>query len=139
MTKRRFAWLLLTLGVVFSQARPAKAQRPAEAQRPAAGRLRVVTFNTAMGLGAKLRSERGIVEFFEHEPALSGAHVLSLQEVCLNDRRQLASYLRVMQHAHHVQYHYADYASKRRGERCDKGQAIVSAFPIVAAGTLQLR
>jgi len=65
--------------------------------------------------------------------------VLSLQEVCLNDRRQLAFYLRLMQHAHGVQYHYADYASKNLGQTCDKGQAIVSAFPIVAAGTLQLR
>jgi len=133
MTKR-FAWLVLALSALgFAQATPASASPPTSA------RLRVVSFNTAMGLGVKLRSERSLAEFFEHEPGLRGAHVLSLQEVCLNDRRQLAWYLRVMQRAHGVWYHYADYASTHRGEACDKGQAIVSAFPIVAAGTLQLR
>lgn len=134
MTKRGLAWLLAALGFLwFSAARPALALPPASA------RLRVVSFNTAMGLGVKLRSERSFTDFFEQEPGLRGAHVLSLQEVCLNDRRQLGRYLRVMQRAHGVQYHYADYASTHLGEACDKGQAIVSALPIVAAGTLQLR
>jgi len=56
----------------------------------------------------------------------------------LNDRRQLGLYLEVMQAAHRVQYHYADYASDKLGDTCDKGQAIVSSYPIVGAGTLRL-
>ena len=100
--------------------------------------LRVVSFNTAMGAVVKLRSERGLRELFEDEPALRQTDVLSLQEVCLNQRRQLGFYLGVMQSMHGTQYHYADYASQKRGEPCDKGQAIVSSYPIVGAGTLKL-
>lgn len=100
--------------------------------------LRVVSFNTAMGVVVKLRSEAGLKRLFEDEPALRGVHVLSLQELCLNDRRQLGLYLEVMQTAHRRQYHYADYASENLGQTCDKGQAIVSSYPIVSAGTIRL-
>src|SRR5688572_25038616 len=111
----RFARLLLALCVaVVSEARSANAG-------PASAPLRVVSFNTAMGLGIKWFSQRSVAQFFEEEPALSGAHVFSLQEVCLNDRRQLAPYLRLMQRTHKVQYHYTDYASTNLAERCDKG------------------
>lgn len=90
-----------------------------------------------MGLGAKFRSVEAVKAVFETE-GLRGAHVLSLQEVCLNRREQLSLYLQVMQAFHGVQYHYADYASSKLGDSCDKGQAIVSAYPVIAAGTLQL-
>ena len=90
-----------------------------------------------MGLGTKLRSADAVKELFAAE-GLREAHVLALQEVCLNQPAQLALYLEVVQAAHGVQYHYSDYASSNLGQRCDKGQAIVSAYPVVGAGTLQL-
>jgi endonuclease/exonuclease/phosphatase family metal-dependent hydrolase len=131
--------LLALVLPAYAQTPPVQAQaRPVHAQAARANRLRVVSYNIGMGVVVKLRSEQGLRELFEDEPALSGAHVLSLQEVCLNERRQLGLYLAVMQAMHRVQYHYADYASDKLGEKCDKGQAIVSAYPIVAAGTLRL-
>lgn len=112
--------------------------QPAAAKTSTSKRLRLVSFNTAMGVVVKLRSEQGLRALFESEPALRHAQILSLQEVCLNDRRQLALYLSVIERMHGVQYHYADYASDKLGQACDKGQAIVSAYPIVGAGTLKL-
>lgn len=123
----RAAWLLLAASALLSLTRIAHA-----------GALRVVSFNTGMGVVVKLRSEEGLRQLFQDEPALRGLHVLSLQELCLNDRRQLGLYLEVMQATHGAQYHYADYASDKLGEACDKGQAIVSSYPILGAGTLKL-
>lgn len=124
----RLGWLLLAAAfALLSLTRVAQA-----------GALRVVSFNTGMGVVVKLRSQEGLKQLFEDEPALRGLHVLSLQEVCLNDRRQLALYLEVMQAMHRAQYHYADYASDKLGQACDKGQAIVSSYPIVGAGTIKL-
>jgi endonuclease/exonuclease/phosphatase family metal-dependent hydrolase len=108
-----------------------------QASFAAAAELRVVSFNTAMGLGAKLRSVAAVRELFATN-GLSKAHVLSLQEICLNRPEQLALYLQVMQASHRVQYHYSDYASPKLGQGCDKGQAIISAYPMIEAGTLQL-
>jgi len=129
---RRVGWLLAAFGSALLLAPTLRAETPH------APTLRVVSFNTAMGAIVKLRSERGLRELFEDEPALRQADVLSLQEVCLNQRRQLGLYLSMMQRMHGAQYHYADYASAKRGEPCDKGQAIVSSYPIVGAGTLKL-
>lgn len=141
------ALALLALALpVNAHAPPGHAQAPsvrvqaprAHGHAPRVSRLRVVSFNIGMGVVVRLRSEQGLRELFQDEPALTGAHLVSLQEVCLNDRRQLALYLGVMQAMHRVQYHFADYASQKLGEKCDKGQAIVSAYPIVSAGTLRL-
>ena len=133
MTSRGRGWLFAAAACLAL----ALAQ-PAAAKGSASKRLRVVSFNTAMGVVVKLRSEQGLRALFEDEPALRRAQVLSLQEVCLNDRRQLALYLSVIESMHGVQYHYADYASDKLGQTCDKGQAIVSSYPIVGAGTLKL-
>lgn len=100
--------------------------------------LRVVSFNAAMGLGMKLRSTASFERLFTAHPRLRGATVLALQELCLNRRAQLGRFLDIMNVAHGAHYHYSDYASTRLGEACDKGQAIVSALPIVRAGTLRL-
>jgi len=133
MTSRSRGWLFLaaaSAALVLS--------RPADARHAPAKTLRLVSFNTAMGVVVKLRSEQGLRAIFEAEPALRRAQVLSLQEVCLNDRSQLALYLSLIEGMHGVQYHYADYASTKLGDACDKGQAIVSSYPIVGAGTLRL-
>lgn len=101
---------------------------------PSHAALRVVTFNTAMGLRSAERAQ----ELFRDEPSLRHAHILSLQELCLNEPQQLSAYLSVVQGSHGRQYHYTDYASRSRGKKCDTGQAIVSAYPIRNAGTLRL-
>ncbi len=124
----RLGWLLVVAAsALLSPARVANADA-----------LRVVSFNTGMGVVLNWRSQEGLKQLFADEPALRGLHVLSLQELCLNDRRQLGLYLEVMQAAHGAQYHYADYASDKLGQACDKGQAIVSSYPILDAGTLRL-
>jgi len=133
MTSRRGGWF-----VAVAACTALLLTQPAAAKGSAPKRLRVVSFNTAMGVVVRLRSEHGLRALFEEEPALRRAQVLSLQEVCLNDRRQLALYLSVIEGMHGVQYHYADYASTKLGQACDKGQAIVSSYPIVGAGTLKL-
>lgn len=132
MTSRGRGWQVAVACVALLLAAPAAAQGSSPK------RLRVVSFNTAMGVVVKLRSEQGLRALFEEEPALRRAEVLSLQEVCLNDRRQLGLYLSVIEGMHGVQYHYADYASTKHDQACDKGQAIVSSLPIVGAGTLRL-
>jgi endonuclease/exonuclease/phosphatase family metal-dependent hydrolase len=100
--------------------------------------LRVVSFNTGMGIGEKLRSRASLARLFAEGGELSEVDVLALQEICLNRRAELSLYLSAMQEAHGAQYHYADYASHHRGEPCEKGQALVTSYPIVAAGTLAL-
>jgi endonuclease/exonuclease/phosphatase family metal-dependent hydrolase len=100
--------------------------------------LRVVTFNTAMGVVAELRGKSGLRELFREHERLRRAQVLALQEVCLNQTEQLSLYLEIVKQAFGAQYHYSDYASTKHGQRCDKGQAIVSSLPITNAGTLQL-
>lgn len=101
---------------------------------PSRAALRVVTFNTAMGLRSPAKAQ----QFFRTEPSVRDAQILSLQELCLNRPEQLAAYLGLMQQRYGRQFHFADYASRSRSERCDKGQAIVSAYPISDAGTLRL-
>src|SRR5262245_13764163 len=113
MTSRRRGWLLAAAACAALL-----LPRPADAKGSATKRLRVVSFNTAMGVVVKLRSEQGLRALFEDEPALRRAQVLSLQEVCLNDRRQLALYLSVIESMHGVQYHYADYASTKHDQAC---------------------
>ncbi len=122
--RRLSAGALLALVALFGQ--PARGAN-----------LRVVTFNTAMGIVTGVRAP-ALRRMLLEDPRLRGADVFSLQEVCLNDRTQLALYLEVMQRARGAQYHYSDYASDHLGQPCDKGQAIVSALPISNAGTLHL-
>jgi endonuclease/exonuclease/phosphatase family metal-dependent hydrolase len=102
----------------------------------AAANLRVVTFNAGMGKVLSLRSSGTVRDTFVEDARLGGAHVLALQELCLNQRFSLREFLSVMRKGHGVQYHFADYAG--RPDACGKGQAIVSAYPILDAGTLEL-
>ena len=107
-------------------------------ERPAlAANLRVVTFNAGLDRVLSLRSWSTVEDTFTRDARLGRAHLLALQEICLNQRTSLARFLQVMRFNHGVQYHFADYSNRRNGS-CGKGQAIVSAYPIVAAGTLVL-
>jgi len=101
-----------------------------------AANLRVVTFNAGMGKVLSLRSGGTLKDTFREDARLGGAHVFALQELCLNERESLRTFLYLMRSSHGIQYHFADYAGRK--DACGKGQAIVSAYPIVDAGTLEL-
>ena len=97
--------------------------------------LRVVTFNAGMGKLLHLRSQSTLRGVFTEDPRVGMAHVLALQELCLNQQGDLSTFIDLMRHNHGVQYHFASYAGSR-ATPCGKGQAVVSAYPIVDAVTL---
>jgi endonuclease/exonuclease/phosphatase family metal-dependent hydrolase len=103
-----------------------------------AANLRVVSFNAGMGKVIEHRSSDTLRRTFTADPHLRRAHVLALQELCLQQSSSLTPFIRLMQEYHGRQFHYSDYARKQPEDACGKGQAIVSAYPIVAGGTIHL-
>lgn len=120
---------LLRLGLYFGVL--------AASQTASAANLRVVTFNVGMERVMDWRSRSTVQGVFSADPRVGRAHVLALQELCLNQPGALATFIELMRENHGVQYHFASYAASR-GSACGKGQAVVSSYPIIDAGTLVL-
>ena len=104
--------------------------------------LRVVSYNIGLGYMLETRDPRllrlsrndfSIRAALDRHPALSDFDVLGLQEVCSDD--DTLARLRTVQPDLHVYFARAD--PKRAGE-CEKGQAVLSRYPIVAGGTITL-
>jgi endonuclease/exonuclease/phosphatase family metal-dependent hydrolase len=113
--------------------------RASPGQAPEAS-LRVVTYNIANGMmlkpraSAQLRYSREAITVrhaLRRHRALSGADIIALQEVCgardLPTLRSLGPY-----HVHFDPVHPASH------DTCRKGQAVLSRWPILDAGRIQL-
>jgi endonuclease/exonuclease/phosphatase family metal-dependent hydrolase len=100
--------------------------------------LRVVSFNVAMGaaFGGPLR---GLLrETFEEHEHLRGFDVIGLQEACVNDPETIEPFRVVMQKVHGRAYSHAVLENSRSREKCKKAEVILSRFPIVDSGGIDL-
>lgn len=110
---------------------------------PDARTLRVVTFNAHLGealLEERDGNRRSIARTFEAAPALRGADVLALQEVCAGEGGwQLAYFDRMVEgESGPAKMAIARSDPSEAGLPCARVEAIVSRYPIVAQGVLQL-
>jgi endonuclease/exonuclease/phosphatase family metal-dependent hydrolase len=100
--------------------------------------LRVVTFNIGMGtaFGGLLN---GLIRdtFAEHD-RLRSFDVIGLQEACKNDRQPIELFRGVMKRAHGRVYEHLVLADPKAKKGCLKAQVILSRYPIVDAGGLDL-
>ncbi len=129
----------LALAAACATAPAPRAVRASPSERT----LRVVTFNVHLGealLDERDTNRRSIARTFEAEPALRGADILALQEVCAGDGGwQLAYFDRMVAAAPGpAKMAVARSDPSPAGLPCARVEAIVSRFPIVAQGALQL-
>jgi endonuclease/exonuclease/phosphatase family metal-dependent hydrolase len=113
--------------VTLTAAAPAKATE-----------IRVVSFNVAMGVafGGPLRGLlRGTFEEHEH---LRGFDMIGLQEACVDDPDTIEPFRAVMRKAHGSVYSHAVLENSRSRERCKKAEVILSRFPIIDSGGIDL-
>lgn len=101
-------------------------------------KLRVVTFNMAMGLAFRHPISGLIRGTFRENRHVSRVDVLGLQEVCMNDRSALELLRGVMGRNHARVYEHAVLADPNGTEGCRKAQVILSRYPIRARGGFAL-
>lgn len=129
--------LLPLLGLSLFACASAPVQRPEFDPRKV---LRVATWNVHLGraLGSA-PGEPGVAELMNEHPGLGGVELLALQELCGNGGGwQLAYFENAMRQAHgtaHTAFVRVDPADPMM---CERGQALVSAHPIVASGRVEL-
>ncbi len=109
------------------------ASTPARAEE-----LRVVTFNIAMGSAFGALLDGLIKDTFAEHHRLQGFDVIGLQEACKNDRAPIELFRGVMKRAHGRVYEHLVLADPKSKKGCQKAQVILSRYPIVRAGGLQL-
>lgn len=137
----RWSWILGALLALLALAGCAGAQSPRGGLAlPAEASLRVVTYNIANGMMLKPRASAQwrysrdaatVRQALRRHAALADADVIALQEVCgATDLRALRS-LR----GYHLHF---DPAAPGSRDDCRKGQAVLSRWPILDAGRIQL-
>lgn len=102
--------------------------------------LRVVTWNVHLGrpLGAAPGEPR-IAEILSSDPALGGVELLALQELCGNEGRwQLEYFAEAMRQRHGAAYTAFVRVDPDDPMMCERGQALISAHPIVDFGRVEL-
>jgi len=127
LRSRLFALFLGVLAVVLGAAPPAPAAE-----------LRVVTFNVAMNLAFRKPFTGLIRNTFANNERLRRFDVIGLQEACQNDRAAIELLRDVMQRAHGRVYEHLVLADATSHHGCRKAEVILSRFPIVRAGGIQL-
>ncbi|HVR20198.1 MAG TPA: endonuclease/exonuclease/phosphatase family protein [Polyangiaceae bacterium] len=100
--------------------------------------LRVVTFNVAMGLLFRKPFAGLIRSTFANNEYLKHFDVIGLQEACQNDRAAIELFRGVMLRTHGRVYEHLVLADAQTTDSCRKAQVILSRYPIVHAGGMQL-
>lgn len=141
---RRFIVTPLVVGVASA----ALMAITASSSDASAARLRVVTFNIHLGealIEERDGGHRSLARAFREEADLTGVDVLALQELCAGEGGwQLRYFQRLFRErgAVYTALAYADpsHASPdpNIGPPCDRAEVILSRFPIVASGTIEL-
>jgi endonuclease/exonuclease/phosphatase family metal-dependent hydrolase len=124
---RALALAFLALVLVLTASRPAPAAE-----------LRVVTFNVAMNLAFRKPFSGLIRSTFANNEYLKRFDVIGLQEACQNDRAAIDLFRGVMQRAHGQVHEHLVLADAKSRESCRKAQVILSRYPIVRSGGIQL-
>jgi len=109
-------------------------------QLASAGQLKVVSYNIAMGMLMKSKwSQKRVIHKFLSNKKLKMSHILGLQEICLNHPEQLELFANIFKKQFGIAYiHTGNQDPQAHASSCQKGQAIISAYPIVNSGRLQL-
>ena len=124
---RFLAVTLAVLALVFVTTTPARATE-----------LRVVTFNVAMNLAFRKPFAGLIRSTFVNNEYLKRFDVIGLQEACQNDRAAIELFRGVMLRTHGRVYEHLVLADAKTRDKCRKAQVILSRYPIVRAGGMQL-
>lgn len=105
--------------------------------RASAARLRVVTFNVAMGLGFRQPFTGWIQSTFEHHSRIEKFDVIGLQEACAGGR-SIALFRAILLRAYGRVYQHSVPDDPNTKEACKKSQVILSRYPFTDRGMLQL-
>ena len=124
---RLLAVVLSALALVLVTSTPARATE-----------LRVVTFNVAMNLAFRKPFAGLIRSTFVNNEHLKRFDVIGLQEACQNDRAAIELFRGVMLRTHGRVYEHLVLADAQTLDSCRKAQVILSRYPIVRAGGMQL-
>ena len=100
--------------------------------------LRVITFNIGMGVLFKSPLTYRIKSVFKHDRRLKNFHIIGLQESCNNHRGPIELFKNILIEKFGNAYEVFVPANPDSTEKCFKGQTILSAYPIINHGGIQL-